>query len=165
MIREICRCPDCRQACGLDDEVLDLVFELGAPCEHCAFLAAWLGAYEGERVVESRSCLLLWVRGEGLQRIRTSELPDSLCEYVQMLATNDIPGCPPLLSAEDLPVGVKYAVTGGTSTQREEAQPGSGEFLLAEGGGPALSADLDGWGLFSHNPDAAVAAIRECYSR
>jgi hypothetical protein len=161
MIHEICRCPYCRKVCGLDDQAHDLVYARDKPCRHCAFIAVGLDAYLGKRLVTSRSCSLFWVRGTRLQRASAGGAVDPLYHYVLMLATNIIPGCVPLLSDEDLPVGVEYLVAGGTSTEREETLSGSGEFTLTDEHGPTLTASLNGWGIYSRDPDGVMAAVRE----
>jgi hypothetical protein len=161
MIHEICACPYCGEACGLDDETHALIFEGGKPCRHCAFVSAGIDAYRGRHLVQGRSCFLSWERGRGLRAIDPSGPPDPLDGYVQMLATNIIPGQSPLMSPEDLPAGVEYEIAGGTSTEREKVRRGSGDFPLADRRGNVLSASLDGWGVYARDPDGVAAAVRE----
>lgn len=72
-------------------------------------------------ILENR---LTAMQSGGVRRIIPDGPPDPLDSYLQMLATNTIPGCTPLMSLEDLPAGVPYEITGGTSTAREVARRG-----------------------------------------
>lgn len=164
MIHAICRCPFCRDVCGLDDQGLKLVHDGGKPCRHSAFISVGLDACFGKRLVKDRSRSLLWVRGEGTRRLKWPGVLDPLDAYVEMLATNIIPGCPPLLSPEDLPAGVEYEVAGGTASERESVRRGSGVFIFTGRGGRRLTASLDGWGIYAQDPDGVVAAVREVVS-
>jgi hypothetical protein len=164
MIHGVCRCPYCHNTCGLDDQAHDLVYARGKPCRHCAFITVGLDACLGKRLVQSRCCSLFWVRGTGLQRVSPGVV-DPLYHYVLMLASNVIPGRAPLLCDEDVPGGVEYLVAGGTSTEREEAVSGSGEFTLTDMHGRTLTAELNGWGIYGRDPGAVVAAVREVISR
>jgi hypothetical protein len=152
MLHEVCRCPYCRTASGLDDQAHTIVHAGGGPCPHCAFVSAGIDAWHGKRLAQTHSCFLLWVRGEGLRRIRWPGPPDHLDQYVQMVATNNVPG--------HTPAGVEYRITGGTATEREEARLGSGHFALTDAVGRTLEATLDGWGVYSPDPGRAVAAFR-----
>lgn len=163
MIREICRCPYCGEGqIAVDDDLPEIVFDAdrpaGSPCPHLAF--AWVGlpAFEGaddeNRDCEDRSGFWLWAFGQGLRRWRPENPQDLLDEYLPQL-------CCDLLPAEMIPKGTPFIISGGTAGEREEQQPGSGEFSLSgRREGEPLMAILDGWGIYAQDPAALAILVR-----
>ena len=142
-----------------DRQTPELIREAFESCRHGLLLGLF-----GTSVGHLRARRVL-MRGAGLDRVvqvlaRYGEAAIPLDAYVQMVATGIVHGRPPLLFHEDLPGGVESQITGGTSTEREKARRGSGDFLLTDRRGNALSASLDGWGFYAHDPAGLVAAVR-----
>jgi hypothetical protein len=119
-----------------------LVVPGGAPCDHAAFLSVGLTVCRpGGRVDRRQSKLWLWCCGEGVRELATIA---GLNEVVDLVCMGDLrPNTP-------------FRVAGGTSCDRDQARPGSGEFRLTSG----RSAMLDAWGLFSPRPDDLVHEVR-----
>jgi hypothetical protein len=157
------RCPFCAQSQLLLDAVpCEVRFgdRGGSPCAH-------LVAFHGELEVEDRcdgsvrSRFWLWARDRvPLTHYRDGECPDPgslrVAEYVANLGLCEL-GTP----APPVPV----RIVGGTSLDRELAEPGEGEFELIVPGGASHHCLLYHWSVYAQDVDGFVAALPDLVRR
>jgi hypothetical protein len=129
--------------------------EILAP-EPCAHLAASTGALHVEQhgtaqPIQSRSLDWLWLRGPGFVKDTWNGYAElALVTYLLEVILDE-------LAEPSFAPPRPFIIAGGTFPQREERQPGTGEFRVA---GPGrMIGILDAWALYAHDANRLVRGI------
>lgn len=159
MIVTLADCPYChRGRVGFDAHRPRLVFNpdrhLPHPCPHLAAVCGELavdraGPDDDLETDAERSRHWIWIRNALKAFFHPGEAGehDGLFGYLAALGSGEI-----------VP-RVPFRAVGGTSTEREEANPGRGQFLLCVPGQPPLYCALYGWVFYTTDPAEFVHAL------
>lgn len=159
MIKEACRCPYCEVPVAVDCVSGEVVFDpdglAAAPCPHlsCFWICRSFGG--GRKFAHEHDRSWLWTVERGLTKIDAAvDLQDvALARYIMDCGSGR-------LTEGLLPTVATFTVVGGSAAEREERQPGSGDFCVPIRG-KSRTAILDGWGLYSPTPQALMREIHE----
>jgi hypothetical protein len=156
MIREVCLCPYCSSSVAIDCQHRKVVFDpdrpSGEPCSHlvCYWICLSYSGRGGKKLTKSS----IWEIGRGAHdvNIRTSAKDAGLTNYFIDYSFDRLP-------RELIPRG-KHRIAGDSAAQREEKNPGSGEFEIKLKG-LWREALLDGWAIYAPEPAAVLAELDE----
>ncbi len=164
MYREFCRCPYCGEgAVGVEDSEPAIIFDPSqgtghGPCPHLAYVSCVLSVSQAGANptpdLPERSGNWFWAFGdEGVQPYPAKGSPRKhYADHVVDLGYEITPD-------EYVPSQTPYQVVGGTYSERDAARPGSGTFDMGMYGGEHLVGTLEGWGIYSPNPECLAREV------
>ncbi len=157
MIKDAFRCPYCDVPVAIDCTSGEVVFDPDgrseSACEHLSCF--WICLSFGDGQMSNSKLDRSWLGATGRKILRI----DARSELQNVALTRYIMDCGfGHVSDELLPANTSFKVVGASAGEREEAQTGSGEFLVPVRG-ELYAAILDGWGIYSEQPDNLMKEI------
>jgi hypothetical protein len=155
MIHEFARCPFCSYGVlAIDDSgptfIIEPQIKKGRPCPHLALAIASFEATSDEGPVQ-QSGVWRWSRGEGL--VGPDAQGDVLGDYLTDLVCVCLPW-------RELIPKVPYQLVGVSAGEREAVRKGWGYFPVLAGK-KVLEGSIDGWALYSHEPEDLLRDVHE----
>lgn len=171
VIKHLATCPECSAQVGVDAATGRLLFtpeggestvrgetNSARPCPHLACMwaslaASWTRPDGSSSADNGHSREWIWESGRGLYPADSNGNPDhlALVFYLTDYFFRSLPA--------KLRPASKHTFVGASAMFRDQAAPGSGEFLLARDGDALLHATLDGYAVFARDPQAVMQEI------